>query len=238
MHLILLGDSTLHNDSYTGGGPSVTDHIRADLGKRSEVTRLARDGGMMRNVTGQLDQLEKLPSTATHLVLSVGGNDALTHTHILEPDRPAMTNIFGALSDLTDILDDFQDSYRTCLDRVLEHSLPTTVCTIYNGAFQDPSYQRVISTTARLFDDVIMQCAFDAGCSVVDLRRVCTDYADYYNPIEPGAEGGRKIASTILSVLRQKQSSTSFVYPSGAYPWLASSRERLCPEVGMQRDYR
>jgi hypothetical protein len=234
MHLILLGDSTLHNDSYTYGGPSVTDHISADLGERSAVTRLARDGDMMRDVAGQL---KRLPPTATHLVLSVGGNDALGHTYVLERDRSAMTNMFGALSDLTDILDEFQDSYRRCLDRVLEHSLPTTVCTIYNGAFQDPSYQRVISTTARLFDDVIMQCAFDVGCSVVDLRRVCTDYADYYNPIEPGAEGGRKIASTILSVLRQKQSSTSFVYPSGAYPWLANSPERLGPEVGMQRDY-
>ena len=234
MHLILLGDSTLHNDSYTYGGPSVTDHISADLGERSAVTRLAQDGARMCDVVGQL---EELPSTATHLVLSVGGNDALGHTHILERDGPAITNVFGAMSDLTDILDDFQDGYRRCLDRVLEHSLPTTICTIYNGAFQDPYEQRVMSTTARLFDDVIMQCAFDAGCSVIDLRRVCTDYADYYNPIEPGAEGGRKIASTILSVLRQKQSSTSFVYPSGAYPWLANSPERLGLEVGMQRDY-
>jgi len=213
MHLILLGDSTLHNDSYTGGGPSVTDHIRADLGETSEVTRLARDGGTMCDVVGRLD---KLPSTATHLVLSVGGNDALGHTYVLERDRSAMTNMFGALSDLTDILDDFQDSYRKCLDLVLGHSLPTTVCTIYNGAFQDPSYQRVISTTARLFDDVIMQCAFDVGCSVIDLRRVCADFADYYNSIEPGVEGGRKIASTIFSVLEQERSSTSFVYPSGA----------------------
>ena len=232
MHLILIGDSTLDNKSYTRGGPAVEDHIETQLEEGSAVTLLAEDAAVTGHV---LSQLGRLPSNATHLVLSVGGNDALSHRYILE--RPAVLNTFAVLSELTDILDDFQDSYRRCLDRVLEHSLPTTVCTIYNGAFQDPSYQRVISTTARLFDDVIMQCAFDAGCSVIDLRRVCTDYADYYNPIEPGAEGGRKIASTILSVLRQKQASTSFVYPSGEYPWLANSPERLGLEVGMQRDY-
>jgi len=130
--------------------------------------------------------------------------------------RPAVLNTFAALSELTDILDDFEDSYRICLDQVLEHSLPTLVCTIYNGAFVDPSYQRVISTMARLFDDVIMQCAFDVGCPVVDLRRVCRDSSDYYNPIEPGAEGGRKIASAILSALNLGLHSNSFVYPSGA----------------------
>ena len=213
VHLILLGDSTIHNDSHTDGGPSVTDHIRTSLGKGSTVTRLALDGDRTDHVADQLQG--GLPSNATHLVLSVGGNDALSHRYIL--DRPAVMDTFAALSEFTDILDDFEHSYRSCLAQVLEYSLPTLVCTIYNGAFVDPSYQKVISTVARLFDDVIMQCAFDAGCPVVDLRRVCTDSSDYYNPIEPNAEGGRKIASAILSALELEQSSTSFVYPSGRH---------------------
>ena len=210
MHLILLGDSTLDNESYTDGRPAVKDYINSHLGAGSAVRLLAEDGAMICDVVGQL---EKLPPTATHLVLSVGGNDALGHINVLE--RPAM-NVFGALSELTDILDDFQESYRSCLVRVLAHSLPTIVCTIYNGAFPDPSYQRIVSTIACLFDNVIMQCAFDAGCPVVDLRRVCTDSTDYYNPIEPGAEGGRKIASAILSASEPGPSLSSFVYPSGS----------------------
>ena len=209
MHLILLGDSTLDNKSYTHGGLAVEDHIEAQLEEEFAVTLLAQDGDV---TSGIVRQLKHLPSSATHLVLSVGGNDALGHISVFE--RPTL-DVFGALSQLTHILDGFQEHYRNCLAQVLEHSLPTLVCTIYNGAFPDPSYQRIVSTTARLFDDVIMQCAFDAGCPVLDLRRVCTEVSDYYNPIEPGAEGGRKIAAAILAALEPDRSSIPFVYPGG-----------------------
>jgi hypothetical protein len=57
-----------------------------------------------------------------------------------------------------------------------------------------------------------MQCAFDAGCPVVDLRRVCTDSMDYFNPIEPGAAAGKKIASAILGALEPDRSSSVFGY--------------------------
>ena len=210
MHLVLLGDSTLDNAPYTGDGPCVTDHIDSRLGDGSSVSLLAVDGHKIHKVAGQLNRLKKLP-TATHLVLSVGGNDALGHIGIF--GRPEVMDMFGAVSDLTDILDGFQASYRACLEQVLEHELPTIACTIYNGAFPDPSYQRVLTTTARLFDDVIMQCAFDADCPVIDLRRVCADPADYFNPIEPGERGGEKIASAILSALTPGLDANFVVYP-------------------------
>jgi len=208
MHLVLVGDSTLDNRPYTDGGPAVIDHVVKHLGEGSTASLLAVDGDM----TGDVErQLETLPSSATHLVLSVGGNDALMQIGVLE--RPAVT-VSDALNELADVLDEFRESYRRCLSGVLALSLPTVVCTVYNGAFEDPSEQRVISMTVRLFDDVIMQCAFDAGCSVVDLRRVCTEPTDYWNQIEPNAEGGRKIASAILASLDSNQSSV-VVSPSG-----------------------
>ena len=209
MHLVLLGDSTLDNRPYTDGGPAVIDHVDSHLGDGATASLLAVDGHMTSDV---LHQLEALPRGATHLVLSVGGNDALIQSGVLE--RPA-ENVSAAVSKLADVLDSFGESYRRCLTAVLAHSLPTLICTIYNGAFEDPSEQRIISTTVRLFDDVIMQCAFDNGCPVVDLRRVCTKPTDYWNPIEPGTEGGRKIASAILTALELDQSSGSFVFPSG-----------------------
>lgn len=209
MHLVLIGDSTLDNRPYTDGGPAVIDHVVKQLGEGSTASLLAVDGDM----TGDVErQLETLPSSATHLVLSVGGNDALMQIGVLE--RPAVT-VSDALNELADVLDEFRESYRRCLSGVLALSLPTIVCTIYNGAFEDPSEQRVISMTVRLFDDVIMQCAFDAGCSVVDLRRVCTEPTDYWNPIEPNTEGGRKIASAILAGVESDRSSVVVVSPSG-----------------------
>jgi len=227
MHLILLGDSTIDNKSYTKGGLAVEDHIRAELGQGSVVERRAEDGGMTSHILGQL---KDLPSTATHLVLSVGGNDALdqvVYEGVL--DRRVET-VSEALGQLTDIVDEFEDRYQNCLDQVLAYSLPTVVCTIYNGAFPDPSYQRIVSTTVRLFDDIIMQCASNAGCPVIDLRRVCSDSADYFNPIEPGAEGGKKIASAILSALDPDCYPSSVVYPSES-----QSKDKQCVRLPRQQ---
>ena len=214
MHLVLLGDSTLDNRPYTDGGPAVIDHVVEQLGEGSTASLLAVDGEMTRDVERQL---ESLPPGASHLVLSVGGNDALALSDVLA--RPAV-NVSAALSELADVLDEFEESYRRCLSGVVALSLPTIVCTIYNGAFTDASEQRILSTTVRLFDDVIMQCAFDVGCSVVDLRRVCTEPTDYWNPIEPNSEGGRKIAFAILAAIESDRSSVVVVSPRGGGPAL------------------
>ncbi len=87
MHLVLLGDSTLDNRPYTDGGPAVIDYVVSHLGEGSTASLLAVDGDMMQDV---VRQLETLPSGATHLVLSVGGNDALAQIDVLA--RPA-TNV-------------------------------------------------------------------------------------------------------------------------------------------------
>jgi hypothetical protein len=44
---------------------------------------------------------------------------------------------------------------------------------------------------------VILRVAFELGIDVVDLRAVCSQPADYANPIEPSGEGGRKIADAV-----------------------------------------
>ena len=43
--------------------------------------------------------------------------------------------------------------------------------------------------------------ALAAGCPVIDLRRVCNERSDYFNPIEPNEQGGGKIAEAIVDVL-------------------------------------
>lgn len=48
------------------------------------------------------------------------------------------------------------------------------------------------------FNDVILRVAFDNQYTVIDLRSVCDDTADYANPIEPSGSGGRKIAKAIM----------------------------------------
>ncbi len=73
-HLILLGDSIFDNAAYVAGGPAVIDQVRQSLPTGWQASLLAVDGDTTAEVP---QQLKRLPIDATHLVLSVGGNDAL-----------------------------------------------------------------------------------------------------------------------------------------------------------------
>lgn len=79
-HIVLLGDSVFDNRVYAAPEPDVTTHLDA-LGDGSKrVTLLAVDGSVTNDV---LSQVSDTPSDATHLVVSTGGNDALSIQHLL-----------------------------------------------------------------------------------------------------------------------------------------------------------
>ena len=80
-HIVLLGDSIFDNGSYTGAEPDVVTHLRTLLPEGSRATLLAVDGATTRSMTGQVAEI---PSDATHVVVSVGGNDALGHGDLLQ----------------------------------------------------------------------------------------------------------------------------------------------------------
>lgn len=195
-HIILLGDSIFDNHSYVQPGePDVIRQLRARLPADWEATLLAVDG----NVTEDIRfQLAHLPTDATHLVISVGGNDALGALGVL--DEPA-TSIAQALARLAAIQDQFEPSYRRMLAAVLAHRLPTAVCTIYNGNFPDGAYQRLAALGVTFWDDTILRAASEHGIPVLELRLICADPADYANPIEPSAQGGDKIAAAIATLV-------------------------------------
>ena len=73
-HLILLGDSILDNGAYTNGQPPVIDQLRGHLPAGWKATLAAIDGSTTDDIP---TQLAGLPGDATHLVLSIGGNDAM-----------------------------------------------------------------------------------------------------------------------------------------------------------------
>jgi hypothetical protein len=128
--------------------------------------------------------------------------------------RPA-SSVFEALHTLSGEAARFAEAYRSALGRVLEAGLPTTVCTIYTGAFPEASgEQRVVETALKVWNDAIVQAALDAGLDVIDLRRVCDARSDFTQQIEPGVEGGRKIAAALHAALTSKGGSR--LMPSGA----------------------
>jgi hypothetical protein len=141
-------------------------------------------------------QLKRMPEDATHLVLSVGGNDALGRGDFLSaPARSTAT----ALSGLADIGDDFERGYLAVLADVLALGLPTAICTVYYPRFPDAALQKVAVAALTVFNDCIIRAAFAHGLPLLDLRLICSEEADYANPIEPSARGGEKIARAIAN---------------------------------------
>src|SRR5262249_31397911 len=151
-HVVLLGDSIFDNARYVPGGPAVIEHLRRCLPGGWRATLLARDGAGTAEVGRQIDQL---PADATHLILSVGGNDALDPNSTV-PREPAGW-FAEVLSRLGDIQEQFRRDYRGVLDRILTYSKPTVICTVYDGI---PGLAPAERTGLCLFNDVILREAF------------------------------------------------------------------------------
>lgn len=208
MHIALIGDSIFDNEAYTEGGPDVVTHLRGMLSPSERATLLAVDGAVMADVPRQLERLRDLLDAAedarapTHLALSVGGNDLLGLLDDLL-GGPA-GSVPEALLHVASLADRFGEQYERTLDAVLELGLPTVICTVYEGWFDDPIERTVTRTALKVFDDAILQAGWDRALPVVDLRRVCTEAEDYWNPIEPSDAGGRKIAAAVLDAFRSR----------------------------------
>jgi GDSL-like lipase/acylhydrolase family protein len=196
VHIALLGDSIFDNSSYTGAEPDVVTHLRALLPRGARATLLAVDGAITRSLT---EQVPGIPADATHLVVSIGGNDALRCLPLL--DAPA-TSIADALRIFGEAAGRFEADYRSAVRPVIDRRLPVTICTIYNGAFEEPDYAARARVALMPFNDVILRVAFERQASVIDLRLVCSEMADYANPIEPSGQGGMKIARAIVRATR------------------------------------
>jgi len=194
-HVVLVGDSIFDNASYTEGGPDVVTQVRQFLPAGWHATLRAVDGSTTENIPAQLD---RLPGDASHLVLSIGGNDAIMNADILR--MPAQSTA-QALAALHDVSRKFENNYRRAVEAGRRLGLPFAICTIYNGSFPDPEYQRLISTALMVFNDVILRVGIEYGLTIIDLRLVCSFPEDYANPIEPSSVGGAKIARSIAGVV-------------------------------------
>jgi GDSL-like Lipase/Acylhydrolase family len=196
-HVVLLGDSIFDNKSYIGGGLDVVSQLRRRMPQSWNASLCAVDGSVVENVRGQaLD----LPAGATHLFVSVGGNNALMNSGILQMQVSASAEIFSRLSDLAAA---FESAYREMLQTVLNLNKPTAVCTVYYPRMREPFVQKIAVAALATFNDVIIKQAFLAGIPLIDLRLVCNDDSDYANEIEPSESGGGKIAETILRVVAE-----------------------------------
>ena len=192
LHVVLLGDSIFDNALYVPGEPPVIAQVKSLLPKGGKATLLAKDGAIVADVS---EQIAGIPSGSSHLVLSVGGNDALGAIEMLaEPAR----NVTDALSILSTIRREFQRSYHSTLKQIQVNQKPLAVCTIYEAI---PGLSTELQTALAIFNDTIVREALGVDATIIDLRAICTDADDFstVSPIEPSARGGQKIASAIAN---------------------------------------
>jgi hypothetical protein len=188
-HIALLGDSIFDNAVYVDG-PDVIAHLRGMLGEGWRASLLAVDGSVTTDIAAQLDGL---PSDVTHLVISIGGNDILHHVGMLEQ---SVQTVGEAMALLAAAQAEFAGAYRAMLGSLHNRDVPTAVCTIYDTNPGEP-LGLLVATALGIFNDVVTRNAFAAGLDLIDLRLVCTQAADYANPIEPSVQGGAKIAAAV-----------------------------------------
>ena len=201
-HIALLGDSILDNGAYTSGGPDVVAHVRGMLPAGWRATLLALDGSLIGDLD---DQLSGLPADTTHVVVSIGGNNAAMNLDIL---RLRVRSEPEALLKLGYRVAVFETAYRVAINRVLSLGKEMAVCTIYNASLDTDAGAQVMGFSTEeaaaalvmltTFNDVILRVAFEAKLRVIELRLVCTEPADYAHAIEPSVRGGEKIARAII----------------------------------------
>jgi hypothetical protein len=193
-HVALLGDSIFDNSSYTRGEPDVVEHLRALVPAPWTASLLAVDGA----TTGGLrTQLTRVPRDVTHIVVSIGGNDALGQTDLLQTP---VTSTRDALLLFDRRVARFADDYHRAVEQVLALRRSTTLCTIYNGNL-DRDVADIARVGLTIFNDVIVQFAVSRGLGLLELRQVCSEPGDYANPIEPSGAGGKKIATAIARAI-------------------------------------
>jgi hypothetical protein len=171
----------------------VAEQLRRMLPHDCKVTLLAVDGAVARDLAGQT---QHVPFDATHLFVSVGGNDALSNAWMINDTEGTTRDGFRHLAQAQQ---QFRRDYQLGLGAVLARRLPASVCTIYDGV---PGLAQEELTALSVWNDVIQSEAFRAGVPVLDLRLICSHPKDYssLSPIEPSEHGGAKIAAAILRV--------------------------------------
>lgn len=195
-HLVLIGDSIFDNAAYVAGSPAVIDQVKTKLPQGWQASLLAVDGSLACDV---IKQVNRLPGSATHLVLSVGGNDALEVLALFY--SPAPLPMMNALAMLAEVQHKFEAEYLQVITALMATGKPLLICAIYDKV---PGLSQELCSGLSFFNDVIIRSGVANGIPVLDLRAVCADEIDYsiLSPIEPSTLGGDKIAAQIARVVQ------------------------------------
>lgn len=186
----MCGDETFDNAIYTKGAPTVEEQMKGKLTLGWDVIVAAEDGATIKLV---YKQLRTLPKVVNYIVICAGLGDAV---HVIDMLPKEALSIKHALDQLRPRIDEFKADYSRMLQYVKKRNVTTAVCTIYNCDF--PSDQKLAAETVlNIFNSIIYEAANQHNISVIELRRVLTNPADYTCETAISTGGGRKLTTAI-----------------------------------------
>lgn len=229
LHITLLGDSVFANANYVAKDQDLIHQLEKLLGRKDACTLMARDGAMIPDIQ---QQLREMPLETTHMVISVGGNDALMSAGwLLNPQEQVRPKrVLDVLNALTRQREFFAAAYLEMVERCMSKKLPLVLCTIHHPVFEGRDQRHAVMLLS-LFNDSIISIATTHGLPVLDLRWLSSSRDDYANEIEPSAQGSTKTAffiKTICTVHDFKQLSRTYGAECGVYkviPFWSEERE-------------
>ncbi|MDX8353628.1 SGNH/GDSL hydrolase family protein [Cognatiyoonia sp. IB215182] len=198
-HICLMGDSIFDNDAYVPGEPGVIEQLRRSIPATWSAFKVAVDGDCIEDIP---NQLERVPTHITDIVVSIGGNDLMKFRHLLAQvaQGAKMQDLIAAP------LADFEIAYGWMLDEVSARGLPISACTIYTSIpFTEPEMRDYAPSAIGAFNSLIQQLARTRNVPVIRLDLACTEEGDFseMSPIEPSSQGGQKIVEAMLQALRE-----------------------------------
>ena len=221
--IILLGDSIIDNKSYVLSNElDVTEHLEKLFSNDPNVVieNHAVDGDTMLQLEkNHLDS--NLLLGATHIVVSIGGNDLLYNISFLQTTsklskvmgKEAMIGKWGAKElnpsrnkvfeeTYFEIIEPFKKQYETIVANLSNHRANLLLCTVYEGDLVDSDEFSDVSNSSKtmvsIFNDIVYRVANKFNADVLELRDIFTSSDDYANPIEPSHIGGEKLAQSIV----------------------------------------
>ena len=196
--LVLLGDSIIDNKTYVlDGEKSVLEHIQSKTDMKT--VQLALDGATTDDVLD--NQLNNISSEASHIVLSVGGNDLLNEIGFLMEDFKYTPN--QVLKRCHSLIAPITQKYESIVSQLQTTSRANLLlCTVYEGDLEGSAIYDDIAISSRamlsLFNDSIYKTHNKFRTGVLELRNIFIEKEDYANPIEPSHQGGEKLATKLV----------------------------------------
>lgn len=191
IHVALLGDSSFDNGNWTDG-PCVTEQVRAHF---PQTSMCARDGALIAAIE---PQSKKIPKGVTHVVVSVGGNDATAAVNVV---KTPCSDGEQAILELWKFVKAWERDFANAVLQLRKRvgvDMKIVLCSIYSPCFGPFGVTTVSQDTADAFialvADAMLRVATRFGLPIIDWRRVMNKVEDFANPIEPSSTGGLKMA--------------------------------------------